>query len=94
MDQDTLVIEMMNNNLLEPKRVVLFCFLANVTASAELYYLLEPLDEVQLSAAIIDCVEFCKHKLSADFLPLVEVLKVKNYKIAGERTFNLQELTF
>ncbi|XP_068755165.1 nucleolar pre-ribosomal-associated protein 1-like isoform X2 [Montipora capricornis] len=54
-----------------------------VTATAELYHLLEALDRVQLSSVMDDCVHFCMQKLSADFSPLVEILRVRNYIING-----------
>ena len=59
-------------------------FTEKVTATAELYHLLEALDRVQLSSVMDDCVQFCTQKLSADFSPLVEILRVRNYIINGE----------
>ena len=63
----------------------LFCFFVEERAAArELYCLLEALNEVQFITVIVDCVEFCKDQLSANFSPLAQVLQVKNYKITGD----------
>ena len=42
------------------------------------------MDDAQFRTVIVDCVEFCKNQLSADFSPLAQVLQVKNYKITGD----------
>ncbi|KAM7446686.1 nucleolar pre-ribosomal-associated protein 1 [Porites harrisoni] len=55
-------------------------------SARELYCLLEAMDDEQFRTVIVDCVEFCKHQLSADFSPLAQVLQVKNYKITGDAT--------
>ena len=66
--------------------LLLFClFFVEKRASArELYCLLEAMDDAQCRIVIVDCVEFCKQQLSADFSPLAQVLQVKNYKITGD----------
>ena len=65
--------------------LLLFCFFVEKRASTrELYYLLEAMDDAQFRTVIVDCVEFCKQQLSADFSPLAQVLQVKNYKITGD----------
>ena len=60
-------------------------FVEKVTALTDLYRHLESLSDFQLRTAIVDCVDFCKHQLSEDFSPLVQVLQVKNYHIAGDQ---------
>ena len=63
-----------------------FMFFADkVTALTDLYRYLESLSESQLRTVIVNCVDFCKHRLSEDFSPLVQVLQVKNYNIAGDQ---------
>lgn len=61
----------------------LLLFAEKETALTDLYHHLESLDQLQLRTVIINCVDFCKHQLSEDFSPLVQVLQVNNYKIAG-----------
>lgn len=63
----------------------LLLFAEKETALADLYHHLESLNELQLRTVIINCVDFCKHQLSEDFSPLVQVLQVNNYKIAGDQ---------
>lgn len=60
-------------------------FVEKETALTDLYHHLECLSDLQLRTVIVDCVDFCKHQLSEDFSPLVHVLQVKNYNIAGEQ---------
>ena len=66
--------------------LLLFCFffVEERALARELYCLLEAMDDAQFRTVIVDCVEFCKHQLSADFSPLAQVLQVKNYKITGD----------
>ena len=67
--------------------LLLFCFVFFVEKRAsarELYCLLEAMDDAQFRTVIVDCAEFCKNQLSADFSPLAQVLQVKNYKITGD----------
>ena len=75
--------------LLHPKCAYVFVFVVlsfveKRAAERELYCLLETLNEVQFRTVIVDCVEFCKDQLSANFSPLAQVLQVKNYKITGD----------
>ena len=60
-------------------------FVEKVTALTDLYHHLESLSDFQLRTVIVECVDFCKHRLSEDFSPLVQVLQVKNYNIAGDQ---------
>ena len=60
-------------------------FTEKVTALMDLYHYLESLNELQLRTVIVDCVDFCKHQLSEDFSPIVQVLQVKNYNITGDQ---------
>jgi len=81
--------ERMLTFLLYPKCAYVFVFVVlsfveKRAAARELYCLLEALNEAQFRTVIVDCVEFCKDQLSANFSPLAQVLQVKNYKITGD----------
>ena len=60
-------------------------FVEKVTALTDLYHHLESLSDLQLRTVVVNCVDFCTHHLSEDFSPLVQVLQVKNYNIAGDQ---------
>ena len=64
--------------------VFAFFFIEKRAAATELYCRLEALNEAQFRTVIVDCVEFCKEQLGANFSPLAQVLQVKNYKITGD----------
>lgn len=81
--------ERMKAFLLYPKCVYVFVFVVlsfveKRAAARELYCLLEALNEAQFRTVIVDCVEFCKDQLGANFSALAQVLQVKNYKITGD----------
>ena len=81
--------ERMKAFLLYPKCAYVFVFVVlsfveKGAAARELYCLLEALNEAQFRTVIVDCVEFCKDQLGANFSALAQVLQVKNYKITGD----------